>query len=84
MAAPTACEAKISLAMVMPWDRLFFEPQNTMVTRSARGKPSHLLTSPVVISAAASRTPSATSSPASAEGGTLCHRPSPTASLKAE
>jgi hypothetical protein len=69
--------------MVMPWDRLFFEPQNTMVTRSARGKPSHLLTSPVAISAAASGTP-ATSSPASAEGGTLCHRPSPTASLKAE
>jgi hypothetical protein len=83
-AAPTACEAKIIFAMVIPWDKLFLEPQKMMVTGSAHSKPSHLLISPVVISATARRTPSTTSNPASAEGGTSRHRPSPTAALKAE
>lgn len=80
---PMAPPANSTWAIGTPVARLFFEPQKTMVMRSATSKPSSLPNRRVRQSTIPSSTQQTTTRPSSAVGGTCCQRPWTTAALNA-
>src|ERR1700742_1626514 len=78
-----ALPAKNTAAIGSPADRLFLEPQNTMVIRSSLLKPMRVATVHVITSARHSSTASTPTSSTNRSGASWCQIPATTPSLNA-